>query len=412
MVVSYRACCNLVWRTSLLAVAGAILAGCGHAPRHAAAPTYTAQDPAEPYPQLEQPTVAGLDATLGPFASSPTPRTKPVHVLAVCAGGADTAFQAGALVGWTQASTRPTFDVVTGTSGGALAGAFAFLGPKYDPHLERLFTNRTTADLLHVRPVRYLLRDGAIASPEPLERLLEAEVNESFLADLREAHAQGRRLFIGTTNFDTKRLVVWDLGAIASSDRPEAATLVRKVLLASVTWAGIMPPVEFQVDVDGRPCCEHHIDGGATAQAFVRFGPMPGWPNPEEPAPGWLAGSNLYVLAGGKLYATPTPAPHRSFGRILPAISCLTNSLSRADMHHLHTLCQSSGMRFHLLALPQEYAGSRPGLLRLDPAESRRLFEAGYQLASTGPPWRRTPPGTEPGDEEVPRGALAGCSVR
>jgi hypothetical protein len=393
-------------------VAGAILAGCGHTPRRAAAPTYTAQYPAEPYPQLEQPTVAGLDATLGPLANAPTARTKPVNVLAVCAGGADTSFMAGALVGWTQSGTRPTFDVVTGMSGGALVGAFAFLGPKYDSHLRRLFTDFSTSDLLRVRPVRYLLRTGAIGSPEPLERLLEAEVNESFLADLRDAHAQGRRLFIGTTNFDTKRLTVWDLGAIASSGRPETAALVRKIFLASVTWAGMLPPVEFQVEVDGRRCCEHHIDGGATAQAFVRFGPTPGWPNPEEPAPGWLAGSNLYVLAGGKLYATPAPAPDRFFGRILTGVSCLTNSLARADMHRLYALCMSSGMRFHLLAVPQDDPDTRPNLLRLNPAEAQRMFDVGYRLTATGPAWRRTPPGAEPGEEEVPRGALAGCSFR
>jgi hypothetical protein len=302
--------------------------------------------------------------------------------------------------------------VVTGTSGGALVGAFAFLGPKYDPHLQRLFSNLATSDLLRVRPVRYLLRDGAIGSPEPLERVLEAEVNESFLADLREAHTQGRRLFVGTTNLDTKRQVIWDLGAIASSDRPEAAVLVRKILLASTTWAGMMPPVEFQVEVDGRSCCEHHIDGGATAQAFVRFGPMPGWPNPEEPAPGWLAGSNLYVLAGGKLYRTPEPAPDRFFGRILAGVSCLTNSLARADMLRLHALCLSSGMRFHLLALPQDDPDRRPSLLQLDPAEMQRLFQVGYQLTATGPVWRRSPPGAELGEEEAPRGALAGSSCR
>src|SRR5436305_1928162 len=117
MVVSDWACCNPAWRSSLLAVAGAILAGCGHTPRRPPAPMYTAQSPAEPYPQVEQPAVAGLDATLGPLASAPQPRTKPVNVLAVCAGGADTAFMAGALVGWTQSGTRPTFDVVTGMSG-------------------------------------------------------------------------------------------------------------------------------------------------------------------------------------------------------------------------------------------------------------------------------------------------------
>jgi hypothetical protein len=410
MVGGYRTCRNLAWRALLLACAGAILTGCVHTPSRDSATTYTAQHPAEPYPLIEQTTVATLDATLGPLASVPQQRTRPINVLAVNAGGADAAFMAGAVVGWTQSGTRPTFDVVTGTSGGALVGVFAFLGPKYDAHLQRLFTNLKTDDLLHVKPLRYLPRDRALASSEPLERLIAGEMTESLLADLREAHAQGRRLFIGTTKFETKRQVVWDIGAITSSNRPEARTLILKILVASSTWAGIMPPVEIcHVDADGQACLEHHIDGGATAQAFMRFGPMPGWPDRGEPAPGWLAGSNLYMLAGGKLYATPQPAPDGFFGRILGGVSTLTGSLARADMHRLHTFCLSSGMRFHLLAVPEEYGGSRPNLLKLDPAESQKLFDFACQLTSAGPPWRHTPPGAEPGEEEPPRGALAVC---
>lgn len=374
-------------------------------------PTYTAQYPAEPYPLVEQPTVAALDASLGPLANAP-PRTKPLNALTVCAGGADTSFMAGALVGWTQSGTRPTFDVVTGISGGATVAAFAYLGPKYDSHLQRLFTRLSTSDLIHVKPVRYLIRDRAIASPEPLERLLEAEITDEFMADVREAHSQGRRLFIGTTNFETKRQVVWDIGAIASSGRPGTAVLIRKIMLASSTWAGIMPPVEITVDECGRSCREYHIDGGATAQAFVCFGPTPGWPNPGEPAPGWLAGSNLYVLAGGKLFGTAQPAPERFAGRIMTGISCLTHSLARADMNRLYALCESSGMRFHLLAVPADDPDRRPNLLNLDPTQTQRMFELGYQLTSTGPAWRRTPPGAEPGEEVVPRGALPGCSYR
>lgn len=400
-------CLRWVRRAGVFAITAAILAGCSHAPRRAIAPTYTARRPTESYPQVEHATSAGLDSALGPQAHAVAPRTKPVQVLAVCAGGPECAFSAGALVGWTRSGTRPTFDVVTGCSSGGLVGAFAFLGPNYDCKLQTLFTDVTTADLFRVRPMRYLLRDGAIASARPLERLLEAEVNDAFLADLRAAHAQGRRLFIGTTNLDTKRLAVWDLGAIASSDRPEAGKLVRKILLASSAWPGLLPPVEIEVNVDGRLCREQHIDGGATAQAFVRFGPTPGWPGPDEQPLGWLAGSHLYVLASGKLYEAPVPAPSGFFGRILTGVSCLTTSLARADIHRLHGICLTSGMQFHLLALPQEYVGPKQSILKLNPAEMHRLFEAGYRLTSTGPLWRSNPPGAEPDEEEVPYGALA-----
>ena len=37
-------------------------------------------------------------------------------------------------------------------------------------------------------------------------------------------------------------------------------------------------------------------------QAFVRFGPTHPKPNPAKPGEPWLSGSNLYIIAGGKLY--------------------------------------------------------------------------------------------------------------
>ncbi len=56
-------------------------------------------------------------------------RLPPAQFLALSGGGDNGAFGAGLLVGWTQAGTRPAFDLVTGISAGALIAPFAFLGP-------------------------------------------------------------------------------------------------------------------------------------------------------------------------------------------------------------------------------------------------------------------------------------------
>ena len=48
--------------------------------------------------------------------------------LAMSGGGADGAFAAGLLNGWTQSGKRPEFSVVTGVSIGALLAPYAFLG--------------------------------------------------------------------------------------------------------------------------------------------------------------------------------------------------------------------------------------------------------------------------------------------
>jgi hypothetical protein len=50
------------------------------------------------------------------------------NFLAISGGADDGAFGAGLLVGWSDAGTRPLFDLVTGVSSGALIAPFAFLG--------------------------------------------------------------------------------------------------------------------------------------------------------------------------------------------------------------------------------------------------------------------------------------------
>ena len=63
-----------------------------------------------------------------------------LQLLAVSGGGENGAFGAGLLCGWSDQGTRPTFDLVTGISTGALTAPFAFLGSGYDPQLRAVYT--------------------------------------------------------------------------------------------------------------------------------------------------------------------------------------------------------------------------------------------------------------------------------
>ena len=54
------------------------------------------------------------------------------NYLAISGGGANGAYGAGVLVGWSKQGTRPEFTMVTGISTGALTAPFAFLGSAYD----------------------------------------------------------------------------------------------------------------------------------------------------------------------------------------------------------------------------------------------------------------------------------------
>ena len=83
-------------------------------------------------------------------------------------------------------------------------------------------------------------------------------------------HAAGRRLFVGTSNMDTEEFVIWNMGQIASSNRPDKLKRYRNVLLASSSVPVLFPPVYFEIEVDGKKYYEMHMDGGAQSQLFLR----------------------------------------------------------------------------------------------------------------------------------------------
>ena len=82
-------------------------------------------------------------------------------------------------------------------------------------------------------------------------------------------HAKGRRLIIGTTQLDAQRLVLWDMGAIASSGEPEALKVFRKIMLTSASVPGAFPPQYLRVEAGGGWYEEMHVDGGTTAEVVL-----------------------------------------------------------------------------------------------------------------------------------------------
>jgi hypothetical protein len=162
-----------------------------------------------------------------------------VDVLALSGGGANGAFGAGLLNGWTAAGTRPVFKLVTGISTGALMAPFAFLGADYDATLREFYTTISTKDIDTERAYLTILFDpSALVDTKPLQTILATQVNAQVLAAVARAHRQGRRLFIGTTNMEAGKLVIWDMGAIATSGHPGAP--------------GALPPGHAGLGIDSR----------------------------------------------------------------------------------------------------------------------------------------------------------------
>lgn len=190
-------------------------------------------------------------------------------MLAMSGGGSGGAFAVGILSAWSELGTRPTFEVVTGVSTGALIAPFAFLGPDYDDQLRRLYLSDEIRGLIDIE-----WKGAGIFSPGLLRgSVLRDTVQENITTDIlhriAREHRAGRRLLVMTTNIDTQRAVVWNIGAIANSDRSEALPLVRQILVASASVPGMFPPVSIRTTVDGKEIEELHSDGGSSAQFFT-----------------------------------------------------------------------------------------------------------------------------------------------
>src|SRR5438876_7460981 len=136
--------------------------------------------------------------------------------LAISGGAEDGAFGAGLLVGWSEAGDRPSFDLVTGVSSGALIAPFAFLGRERDGQLREIFTRYGRQDIFTFN-VPNLLEGAALVDNSPLAGLIEKYVDDDMIGEIARERRKGRLLLIGTTNLDTQRPVLWDMGRIAMS---------------------------------------------------------------------------------------------------------------------------------------------------------------------------------------------------
>ncbi len=189
----------------------------------------------------------------------------PHNYLAISGGGANGAFGAGLLNGWTDSGTRPEFTVVTGISTGALIAPFAFLGPAYDHVLKRVYTEFSTEDLLESRGLLQALTGEAATDSAPLRARIAEFVDEEVMDAIADEYQRGRSLLITTTNLDAGRSVTWLIGRIAASGSPNALELIRDVMLASASIPAALPPVLVEVEAAGQAYDEVHVDGNTSS---------------------------------------------------------------------------------------------------------------------------------------------------
>ncbi len=313
----------------------------------------------------------------------------PVAVfLAISGGGSDGAYTAGLMSGWTEAGTRPEFKVVTGVSTGALIAPFVFLGSDYDWVLRDVFTETTTVDILRPRAMLAAIFDDALADNAPLWRLMSGYVDEPLLQAIAAEHRKGRILMIGTTNLDSRRAVLWNIGVIASSGQPDALNLVRKILIASAAIPVAFPPVMIDVEVDGKRYQEMHVDGGTMTQVFLY---PPSFRLKETGAAlGADRQRRLYIIRNARLDPDWAETRRRTMSIAGRAVSSMIHTQGIGDLYRIYLGAQRDDIDFNLAFIPPEFTLESKEVF--DREYMNALYDVGYERAKNGYPWQKLPP--------------------
>ncbi|MDH3972521.1 MAG: patatin-like phospholipase family protein [Gammaproteobacteria bacterium] len=314
---------------------------------------------------------------------------KPHNYLAISGGGANGAFGAGLLVGWSATGERPEFSMVTGVSTGALTAPFAFLGSDYDDEMKEVYTNTTTHDIATKRNVLDAAFGDSVTDTAPLQKLIAKYIDAEMIDAIAREHKRGRRLFIGTVNLDAARSVIWNIGAIAASDYPQKAGLIRELLRASAAIPVAFPPVFISVEAEGKQYDEMHVDGGTGSQVFV-YPAAADWRFVTEKLK--VQGKpQVYVIRNSFL----DPDYQGMKRNVLPIASRTIDSLIRTqgvgDLYQIYALCRRDGNDFNLAYIPSDF--TEEPTEGFDPVYMKKLLDRGYQMALDGYPWETAPPG-------------------
>jgi hypothetical protein len=309
---------------------------------------------------------------------------KPLSLLTLSGGGAEGAFGAGFLAGWSDSGTRPRFQIVTGTSVGALMAPFAFLGSEYDQTLKEIFTDGEIENLLRMDGINGLIGSGVFKTA-PLRQLIERHADEALLDAIAAERSKGRLLFVVTTNIDAQRAVIWDLTAIAASQHSTRLELFRRVLMASVSIPGVFSPTFIDVETNGKHFAEMHVDGAVTSNVLA----VPESLLLSKLAKRTTEHAKLYIIINGKLAPDFDLVADATLSIVARSFWTAVKANTRSTMIATYEFARRNAWEFYATAIEQNHVIATTSF-NFDASYLRELYSYGYERGRSGRAWQTT----------------------
>lgn len=353
--------------------------------------------PRTPYGAADAPSARILNLTeLRRYADEPAATFKqdrnqavlrgPRTYLALSGGGADGAYGAGVLNGWTEAGTRPSFSIVSGVSTGALIAPFAFLGSGHDATLRDLYTSGVAESLLDAPSAFNAIFGAGLFGNKRLRELVANYIDAGFVEAVAGEYAKGRLLLIVTTNLDSQRTAIWDMGRIASLRTPEALNLFRDVVAASASLPVVFPPMLVTAEANGRIFQEMHVDGGVTAPVLT----LPEAFLLRDAKLAKAGDLQLYILINNKVEPEFQLVANSTIEIAARSSSTIVKTQTRSILYSTYDFTRRNKFGFNLSYIEGRVpAAARSGF---DTSYMRGLFQYGYERARSGQAWSKSPP--------------------
>ncbi|UGV28240.1 alpha/beta hydrolase [Rhodopseudomonas boonkerdii] len=374
---SYRLCICLILSPLLL-----VIAGCASMPRtpysstEATAALVLGRDDLRRYSDAPAASFRGQDVEW---------RGRRIY-LALSGGGADGAYGAGVLNGWTDAGTRPSFSIVSGVSTGALIAPFAFLGPQYDPTLREFYTSGIAASLLDSpNPLNAIFGSGLFGNKR-LRELVTHYIDAGFVAAVAGEYAKGRLLFVVTTNLDSQRTAIWDMGRIASLGTPQSLDLFRDIVAASASLPAVFPPMLIDAEADGRRFQEMHVDGGVTAPVLT----LPETFLRQTTKFATATDLQLFILMNNKIEPEFQVVNDKTIDIASRSSSTMVKAQTRSILQRTYEFARRSKFDFNVTYIEDDWPVAPSS--GFDTGYMRALFQHGYDKARSSHLWAKSPP--------------------
>jgi hypothetical protein len=153
--------------------------------------------------------------------------------------------------------------------------------------------------------------------------------------------------------------------------------------------------VYFEVKVDDKIYDEMHVDGGTVKQVFFLYDVLRGLDKAitEKNMDSSRIKYSIFVIRNGFTHPVWKATKGTLFSIAERAIDTMTNAQTIGDLYRLYTFTRLGKGDFNLAFIPATFKFEPKEFF--DPQEMRELFALGFQEASQGYQWKKSPPGLE-----------------